>query len=117
MSSTAVDAAIAQALQARAGSALDVELRLFRLFLARGVANLTAAVARPNDARTDLALAAYLRPGAVFPKAWDVEETYGWVEGNASTYLTAGSQGRATPALRAGGSAACGLGGEAGRSR
>ena len=41
--------------------------------------------------------------GAVFPKAWDVEETYGWVEGNASTYLTAGSQGRATLALRAGG--------------
>ncbi|MBL8738762.1 MAG: serine/threonine protein kinase [Planctomycetes bacterium] len=63
------DAAIAQALQARAGGALDVELRLFRLFLARGIANLTAAVARPNDARTDLALAAYLRPGAVFPKA------------------------------------------------
>jgi hypothetical protein len=41
--------------------------------------------------------------GAVFPKAWDVEKTYGWVEGNASTYLTAGSNGRATLALRAGG--------------
>ena len=41
--------------------------------------------------------------GAVFPKGWDVEETYGWVEGNASTYLTAGSNGRATLALRAGG--------------
>jgi hypothetical protein len=41
--------------------------------------------------------------GAVFPKAWDVEETYGWVEGNASTYLTAGAAGRATLALRAGG--------------
>jgi hypothetical protein len=41
--------------------------------------------------------------GAVFPKAWDVDETYGWVEGNASTYLTAGSSGRATLALRAGG--------------
>jgi len=41
--------------------------------------------------------------GAVFPKAWDVEETYGWVEGAASTYLTAGSKGRATLALRAGG--------------
>lgn len=41
--------------------------------------------------------------GAVFPKAWDVEKTYGWVEGSASTYLTAGSNGRATLALRAGG--------------
>ena len=41
--------------------------------------------------------------GAVFPKAWDVERTYGWVEGSASTYLTAGSDGRATLALRAGG--------------
>jgi hypothetical protein len=41
--------------------------------------------------------------GAVFPKAWDVEKTYGWVEGAASTYLTAGSSGRATLALRAGG--------------
>jgi hypothetical protein len=41
--------------------------------------------------------------GAVFPKAWDVERTYGWVEGSASTYLTAGSNGRATLALRAGG--------------
>jgi hypothetical protein len=41
--------------------------------------------------------------GAVFPKAWDVEKTYGWVEGDASTYLTAGSNGRATLALRVGG--------------
>ena len=41
--------------------------------------------------------------GAVFPKAWDVEKTYGWVEGSASTFLTAGSRGRATLALRAGG--------------
>jgi hypothetical protein len=41
--------------------------------------------------------------GAVFPKAWDVEESYGWVEGDASTYLTAGSNGRATLALRVGG--------------
>jgi hypothetical protein len=41
--------------------------------------------------------------GAVFPKAWDVEETYGWVEGDASAYLTAGSNGRATLALRVGG--------------
>jgi hypothetical protein len=41
--------------------------------------------------------------GAVFPKAWDVEETYGWVEGSAATFWSAGSQGRATLALRAGG--------------
>jgi hypothetical protein len=41
--------------------------------------------------------------GAVFPKVWDVEKTYGWVEGSASTYLTAGSSGRVTLALRAGG--------------
>ncbi|HEX9189786.1 MAG TPA: hypothetical protein VGB87_22110, partial [Vicinamibacteria bacterium] len=41
--------------------------------------------------------------GQVFPKAWDVEEAYGWVEGNASTYLTAGSKGRVTLALRGGG--------------
>jgi hypothetical protein len=41
--------------------------------------------------------------GAVFPKAWDVEKTYGWVEGDASTYLTAGSNGRATLAVRVGG--------------
>jgi hypothetical protein len=40
---------------------------------------------------------------AVFPKAWDVEEAYGWVEGDASSYLTAGSNGRATLALRVGG--------------
>jgi hypothetical protein len=39
----------------------------------------------------------------VFPKAWDVEETYGWVEGSAATFWSAGSQGRATLALRAGG--------------
>ena len=32
-----------------------------------------------------------------------MEETYGWVEGDVSTYLTAGSRGRATLALRAGG--------------
>ncbi|HSD66975.1 MAG TPA: hypothetical protein VLF95_09755, partial [Vicinamibacteria bacterium] len=41
--------------------------------------------------------------GAVFPKAWDVDKTYGWVEGAASSYLTAGSNGRATLALRVGG--------------
>lgn len=41
--------------------------------------------------------------GAVFPEAWDVEKTYGWVEGEAATFWTAGSQGRATLALRAGG--------------
>jgi hypothetical protein len=41
--------------------------------------------------------------GAVFPEGWDVEETYGWVEGDASAYLSAGSNARATLALRAAG--------------
>ncbi len=63
------DRAIAEALPARIGGDLAVELRLYRLYLARAVANLTAAVARPEDALTDLALATYLRPGAVFPRA------------------------------------------------
>jgi len=63
------DAAIAEALAARTGRELAVELRLYGLYLGRGTANLTAAVARLNDARTDLALAAYLRPGAIFPRA------------------------------------------------
>jgi hypothetical protein len=40
--------------------------------------------------------------GSVFPKVWDVESTYGWVEGQAAGFLTAGSQGRATLAARVG---------------
>jgi len=40
--------------------------------------------------------------GTVFPKAWDVESTYGWVEGQAAGLWTAGSRGRATLAVRAG---------------
>ncbi|MFM1872058.1 MAG: Serine/threonine-protein kinase PrkC [Planctomycetota bacterium] len=63
------DQAVADALALRSDRELAIELRLFGLYLGRGVANLTAAVARLNDARTDLALAAYLRPGAVFPRA------------------------------------------------
>ncbi|HEX6811196.1 MAG TPA: serine/threonine-protein kinase [Planctomycetota bacterium] len=63
------DTAIADALAARTGGELAVELRLYGLYLGRGVANLTAAVARTNEARMDLALAAFLRPGAVFPRA------------------------------------------------
>ena len=39
---------------------------------------------------------------AGFPKAWDVEKSYGWLEGSAATYLTVGPKGRATLALRAG---------------
>jgi hypothetical protein len=64
-----LDRAIEIAAGARTGGELEVELRLHGLYLARGVANLTAAVARPNEARTDLALAHYLRPGASFPLA------------------------------------------------
>ena len=63
----ALDAAIEDAVGLRTADPLVVELRLYRLYLARGVANLTAAVARPSDALTDLALASYLRPGAHFP--------------------------------------------------
>ncbi len=63
------DSAIADASAARTGGTLDVELRLHRLYLGRGVANLTASLARVTEARTDLALANYLRPGAVFPRA------------------------------------------------
>jgi hypothetical protein len=40
---------------------------------------------------------------AAFPEAWDVEESYGWVEGTVSTYLSAGAKARATLALRGGG--------------
>ena len=40
--------------------------------------------------------------GTVFPKIWDVESTYGWVEGQAAGFLSAGSQGRLTLAVRAG---------------
>ncbi len=64
-----LDAAIEKAVAQRTVGELVGELILYRLYLARGVANLTAAVARPNEARTDLALASYLRPGAAFPIA------------------------------------------------
>ncbi|MBX3465203.1 MAG: serine/threonine protein kinase [Planctomycetes bacterium] len=63
------DRAIADALAARSSREFALEVALYGLYLGRGTANLTAAVARSNDARTDLALAAYLRPGAVFPRA------------------------------------------------
>lgn len=63
------DGAILEAIPTRTGRELAVELRLYGLYLGRGTANLTAAVARLTDARTDLALAAYLRPGAIYPRA------------------------------------------------
>ncbi len=62
------DEAIAAAIAARAERGLPVELRLYGLYVGRGIANLTAAVSRPYEARADLTLAAYLRPGAVFPR-------------------------------------------------
>jgi serine/threonine protein kinase len=65
----ALDESVAAALVERAGRELVVELRLYQIYLARGVARLTAAVARPDDARTDLVLAGYLRPGAAFPQS------------------------------------------------
>ena len=65
------DEAIKDANTTRIGGERDlaVELRLYRLYVARGVANLSAAMARVNAARTDLALASYLRPGAKFPQS------------------------------------------------
>lgn len=62
------DQAIAEAQKERTGGSIAVDLRLYRLFLGRSLANLASAVARPTDARSDLALVAYLRPGAVFPR-------------------------------------------------
>ena len=62
------DQAILDAIAARTGGELAVELRLYRLYLGRAVANLTAAVGRLTDARTDLVLAKFLRPGSVFPR-------------------------------------------------
>ncbi|MBL8730389.1 MAG: serine/threonine protein kinase [Planctomycetes bacterium] len=62
------DRAIADALAARTDRDLAVDLLLYGLYLGRGTANLTATVARLNDARTDLALASFLRPGAIFPR-------------------------------------------------
>ena len=63
------DIEINKAKQSHTVGDLAVELVLYRLYLGRGVANLTAAVARASDARIDLALASYLRPAAMFPLA------------------------------------------------
>ena len=41
--------------------------------------------------------------GRVWPKAWDVEETFGSVKGNAAVYLSPRSEKAPTLALRAGG--------------
>ena len=41
--------------------------------------------------------------GQVFPKAWDVEETFGSVRGSAALYLSPASEKTPTLALRAGG--------------
>ena len=37
------------------------------------------------------------------PPVWDTVETWGWIEGSAATFLSAGPDGRATLALRGGG--------------
>lgn len=67
----AYDRAISDSIALRTGGQLDlaVELQLYGLYIGRGVTNLTSAVGRINEARTDLALAAYLRPGAAFPRS------------------------------------------------
>ncbi len=41
--------------------------------------------------------------GLVFPKAWDVKDTFGSVKGSAAAYLTPGSDKAPTLALRVGG--------------
>ncbi|MCA8950455.1 MAG: serine/threonine protein kinase [Planctomycetes bacterium] len=63
--------AIVEATAARIGGQKDlaVELRLYRLYLGSGVAKLTSSVGHLTDARSDLALASYLRPGASFPRS------------------------------------------------
>ncbi len=61
-------APIEGALAERTGGDLSVELRLYRLYLLRAVANLTGAVGDLPAARMDLALATFLRPGATFPR-------------------------------------------------
>ncbi|MEC8253608.1 MAG: serine/threonine-protein kinase [Planctomycetota bacterium] len=63
------DEAIVEAVAQRAAGDPAADLRLYRLYLGRGVAELTASVALPDDARTDLELASFLRPGAAFPLA------------------------------------------------
>ena len=63
------DAAVGRELEVRAFTDLSVDIRLYRLYLGRACANLTASVMRDVDARRDLDLASFLRPGAVFPRA------------------------------------------------
>ncbi len=46
--------------------------------------------------------------GLVFPKAWDVKDTFGTVKGSAAAYLTPGSDKAPTLALRVGGEKAFG---------
>ena len=58
--------------QLRKSEEYSAQMRLYRLYLASAVANLTASVGRLGDARTDLARATFLRPGAVFPLVLDV---------------------------------------------
>ena len=57
--------------QLRRSEEYPAQIRLYRLYLASAVANLTASVGRLGDARTDLARATFLRPGAVFPQVLD----------------------------------------------
>lgn len=63
------DLAIGRELEVRTFADLSVDVRLYRLYLGRACASLTASVMRPVDARRDLDLASFLRPGAAFPRA------------------------------------------------
>ena len=76
----------------------------------RGSSSSTPGTARRRRAAWPSAASAIPRHGAhvlvrgqVFPGAWDVEETFGSVKGNAALYLSPSSEKAPTLALRAGG--------------
>jgi hypothetical protein len=78
---------------------------------ATGVLELdTRAAASRNPGGVALRSIGYTRSGAllqvrgqVWPKAWDVQETFGSVDGNVAVFLTPGGAKAPTLALRAGG--------------
>jgi tRNA A-37 threonylcarbamoyl transferase component Bud32 len=65
---SALDARIEASVRKLAASAASDQIRLYRLFLARAVACLTAAAADPVQARADLQVASLFRPGAFAPR-------------------------------------------------
>jgi hypothetical protein len=70
----------------------------------------TRVAASPTPGGVALRSVGYARSGAlvrvrgqIWPKAWDVKDTFGSVEGSAAAYLTPGSNKAPTLALRVGG--------------